>query len=209
MDNSTQEKKSFWQTMPGIVTGIAGIITALTGLIIALNQTGCFHSSAPQEQSLVSPDNNTSAVTDKKNAKSETSNPQKQNEPGKTAANNTSIGAEIKFEADPQKNMSELVYKILNVSSENKDNDVKIVKVKLRCTINGSNGDYVKNDYLRLSVDDINLSPSNSTISYSEYVPANSSIEETLEFKASTNSKVYKFIFFRDDTHKEILLQVN
>lgn len=35
-----KEEKSFWRTLPGILTGIAAIITAITGLIIALNAAG-------------------------------------------------------------------------------------------------------------------------------------------------------------------------
>lgn len=34
------EKKSFWTTLPGILTGIAGIITALGGLLVILFQIG-------------------------------------------------------------------------------------------------------------------------------------------------------------------------
>jgi len=34
--------KSWWSTLPGIITSIAGALTAITGLIIALNQAGCF-----------------------------------------------------------------------------------------------------------------------------------------------------------------------
>jgi hypothetical protein len=30
----------WWQTMPGILTGVAAIITAITGLIVAFNRTG-------------------------------------------------------------------------------------------------------------------------------------------------------------------------
>src|SRR4029077_7332786 len=31
---------SWWQTVPGVLTGLAAIITAMTGLIVALNRTG-------------------------------------------------------------------------------------------------------------------------------------------------------------------------
>ena len=34
------EKKSFWTTFPGILTGIAGIITAIGGLLVILYQIG-------------------------------------------------------------------------------------------------------------------------------------------------------------------------
>lgn len=37
-----KESKSWWQTVPGILTAIAGVITAVTGLLIALNQIGIF-----------------------------------------------------------------------------------------------------------------------------------------------------------------------
>jgi len=33
------DSKSWWQTMPGILTGLAAIITAVTGLMLALNRT--------------------------------------------------------------------------------------------------------------------------------------------------------------------------
>ncbi|MDN3581539.1 hypothetical protein [Mucilaginibacter flavus] len=40
------DEKSFWTTVPGIITGIAGIVTAVTGLIVALNGAGFFSKTA-------------------------------------------------------------------------------------------------------------------------------------------------------------------
>ncbi len=40
-----EEKQSWWQTLPGILTATAGIITAVTGFLLAMNQSGCFHKS--------------------------------------------------------------------------------------------------------------------------------------------------------------------
>jgi hypothetical protein len=40
MDESEKSERSWWQTLPGILTAIAGIITAITGLIVALYQQG-------------------------------------------------------------------------------------------------------------------------------------------------------------------------
>jgi hypothetical protein len=34
------EQKSFFSTLPGIITGIAGLVTAIAGLILALHQIG-------------------------------------------------------------------------------------------------------------------------------------------------------------------------
>lgn len=37
-----QKSKSWWQTLPGLITAVAGIITAVAGLVVALNQAGFF-----------------------------------------------------------------------------------------------------------------------------------------------------------------------
>jgi hypothetical protein len=39
-------KKSFWQTLPGMLTATAGLITAVTGLIVAVEQLRPTHSQA-------------------------------------------------------------------------------------------------------------------------------------------------------------------
>lgn len=39
------EKKNFWITLPGIITGIAAVFTALTGLVVALNGFGLARES--------------------------------------------------------------------------------------------------------------------------------------------------------------------
>jgi hypothetical protein len=40
------DEKSFWTTVPGIITGLAAIVTAVTGLIVALNGAGFFGKPA-------------------------------------------------------------------------------------------------------------------------------------------------------------------
>lgn len=37
---STEKEKSFWKTVPGLLTGIAAIITAISGFLVALSTTG-------------------------------------------------------------------------------------------------------------------------------------------------------------------------
>ena len=38
--SDAEKPKSWWQTLPGIITGLAAVITAVTGLIVAIQQTG-------------------------------------------------------------------------------------------------------------------------------------------------------------------------
>jgi hypothetical protein len=49
------DSKSFFQTIPGILSAAATVLTAITGLIIALNQVGLFHSSPPSATSATGP----------------------------------------------------------------------------------------------------------------------------------------------------------
>jgi hypothetical protein len=55
MDESEKAERSWWQTLPGILTAIAGIITAITGLIVALHQTELFESSISTPKPTQSP----------------------------------------------------------------------------------------------------------------------------------------------------------
>lgn len=43
------EQKSFFSTLPGIITAIAGLVTAVAGLILALSQSGFIGSGAKDE----------------------------------------------------------------------------------------------------------------------------------------------------------------
>ena len=54
-DNKSANGPSWWQTLPGILTGLAAIITAVTGLIIAFNRTGTRSDSTSPPSSSSSP----------------------------------------------------------------------------------------------------------------------------------------------------------
>ncbi len=41
------KSKSWWQTLPGIITTVTAAITALTGLVVTINQTGWFGPPSP------------------------------------------------------------------------------------------------------------------------------------------------------------------
>ncbi|MEE9288357.1 MAG: hypothetical protein V3U69_02080 [Bacteroidota bacterium] len=54
----TSNSKSFWTTLPGIITGLAGLVTAIGGLLLVLNQTRV-PASSPTETAPVSPTDDT------------------------------------------------------------------------------------------------------------------------------------------------------
>lgn len=47
-------KKSFWATLPGILTGIAGVITAVGGLLLILHQAGVIRPGPPAPKAVAS-----------------------------------------------------------------------------------------------------------------------------------------------------------
>jgi len=49
MNGGDNDKKSFWNTLPGILTGIAAIITAIGGLLVILHSMGVFDGEEPDE----------------------------------------------------------------------------------------------------------------------------------------------------------------
>ncbi|MBU0946777.1 MAG: hypothetical protein KJ804_08970 [Proteobacteria bacterium] len=53
------EAKSFWTTLPGILTGMAGLITAIGGLLVILDQIEVFHPNNDKritDQTMPGPD---------------------------------------------------------------------------------------------------------------------------------------------------------
>ncbi|HII07668.1 MAG TPA: hypothetical protein HA349_10265 [Methanotrichaceae archaeon] len=47
MNGGDNDKKSFWNTLPGILTGIAAVITAIGGLLVILDSMGVFDGDEP------------------------------------------------------------------------------------------------------------------------------------------------------------------
>ncbi len=47
--------KSFWTTLPGILTGIAGLITAITGILTLLYPVGCIDHKPPDWKTATTP----------------------------------------------------------------------------------------------------------------------------------------------------------
>ena len=63
MDDPETPGKSWWSTMPGILTALAGIITALGGLVAVLSQTGLIGGKSEDGVSIASKPVEPAAVT--------------------------------------------------------------------------------------------------------------------------------------------------
>jgi hypothetical protein len=47
--SDAEKSRGWWQTLPGIITGLTAIVTALAGLVVAIQQTGWFGARTPRD----------------------------------------------------------------------------------------------------------------------------------------------------------------
>lgn len=139
--------KSFFHTLPGIITAIAGLITAVGGFLLILNKTGCIGSKAEKTEQHVNIDDTGKSKDNEADEK-----PLKKSSP-------TSNG-NVSYAPDSIKHTTrQLVYKISEVNAEILPNDEVVLNVKLKC-INNSDYEYhFYANYLGAKVGDDNYGP--------------------------------------------------
>lgn len=131
-----EESKSWWQTLPGILTAVAGVITAVTGFLLAMNQSGCFHKETNTNIVQLPVDSvidkgNTQTATTTLSAKTDTTTHEEDTGATNTTATNTS----------PQKSTDDINL----LSPDNGGNIVAASSEKWNQTIDGSE-DWVQLD---------------------------------------------------------------
>ncbi|MDP9078668.1 MAG: hypothetical protein M3O71_14650 [Bacteroidota bacterium] len=167
------DEKSFWTTVPGIITGLAAIVTAITGLIVALNGAGLFSKSAAANK----PPTETKQEV-KKDADSLTGKKEEQQKPVEKLTPVFSM-TEVKIE--------DHVYKILGSSLEAitpESNSLKI-KIKYKNNSNYSPATFW-NEGFRLAIDGSLTAPSGDL---SELVERHAELAGTVTFEVPNNAK--------------------
>lgn len=167
------DEKSFWTTVPGIITGLAAIVTAVTGLIVALNGAGLFSKSAAA--------NKVSTQTKSEVKNEADSLPGKQAEPQKPVENLKAVFSmtEVKIEDHE--------YKILGSTLEAitpESNSLKI-KIKYKNNSNYSPATFW-NEGFRLAIDGALTSPSGDL---SELVERHAELVGTVTFEVPNSAK--------------------
>lgn len=194
--------KNFFQTLPGIITGIAAIITALGGFILALNQTGCFGtrniekvaasqvSTSKLDRSSSTPDN-LSGVTDK---------PATDN----TMANG-SPNSEVTWSKDPINFLSQqVILSLKDVTIQSLPNNEVFLQLTIKC-INESNSIFNWGPTgLRVKAGEDKYSPDDSSPSSMASVYPHSFKLFTFNYKLSTTVKDYTILFYDLYEGKEI-----
>ena len=128
--------RSWWQTVPGVLSAVAAVITAVTGLTVAVYQIKDSQVGAPPGSQRASPEK-PDAVTAQSNSKPQ---PASSDTPAsqRPSGDDTSQRA-LALPAGMQVKLAEgdIVYKILSVRLEPYNADKDALRFTIRCTNNG------------------------------------------------------------------------
>ncbi|HNU11155.1 MAG TPA: hypothetical protein PKJ45_07295, partial [Rubrivivax sp.] len=136
---------SWWQTLPGVLTGIAAVITAVGGLILALHQSGVFEKRAANPTSPDTRDQRPPVAS-----------------AGKDAAQASAVNAQPGDAALVR--AGHYTFKLLGTKLEPYPGSAQksLVSLSIRVTDVLGRSDYVDRRTIRLSVDGAELLPENS-----------------------------------------------
>ncbi len=167
------ESKTWWQTLPGLLTAAAGIVTAITGLLLAVHQMGFFdHTPRPSGQ------------VESRSA-SDTSGQVNGQDPATHPATATSASRLISLPGDIQVRSGENVYRLLSARVAPYSPDKTSLHLTVRMT---NNGRYDTNFWaasFRLLVDGSLQAPTNDL---DDVVSSNSTREGEVEFVIPSNT---------------------
>lgn len=140
--------KSFFHTLPGIITAIAGLITAVGGFILILNKTGCLSSKTEKTEQNV--------VVDKaKDSNNNNSTSERRQE-----TNTVVSDGNVSYSPSTIKHITRnLVYKIGEASAQTLPAGEIILNVKIKCTNNSDYEYHFYANYLGAKIGDDNYGP--------------------------------------------------
>ncbi|GAA3983044.1 hypothetical protein [Mucilaginibacter dorajii] len=167
------DEKSFWTTIPGIITGLAAIVTAVTGLIVALNGAGLFSKPAAAGK--------ISTETKPLIKKDVDSLPAKQAEPQQPAESLKAVFSMTRVKIEDHE------YTILGASLEpiTPESNSLAIKIKYKNNSNYSPATFW-NDGFRLAIDGALTPP---TGDLSELVERHAELVGTVTFEVPNNAK--------------------
>lgn len=187
--------RSWWQTMPGLLTAVAGLITAVTGLIVALHQLGVGtggggSSAAPTVAARQQPSGDTTPATSDGGG---TEQP---------AAENAAYT--VRFPAGTKATVNGNVYRILAARPERSNPGEVSLHLRVRLTNNGDYDANFWNGSFRMRVDGVPRAPTNFL---DDLVHAHSAGEGEVVFAVPTSARKLTLLV-GDDAAKAIRLPV-
>jgi hypothetical protein len=184
------DEKSFWTTVPGIITGLAAIVTAVTGLVVALNGAGLF--SKPAAANHIATQTKPGVKNEADSLPGKPAEPQKQVEKFKPVFSMTTVKIE------------DHEYKILGSSLEaiTPESNSLAIKIKYKNNSNYSPATFW-NEGFRLAIDGALTAPSGDL---SELVERHAELVGTVTFEVPNNAKELAFHIL--DVGKDIAIPI-
>jgi hypothetical protein len=171
--NAPPTAPSWWQTLPGILTGIAATVTAITGLIVAFNRTG-------RRSEQVQPASAVTAGAPSASARQ----PQPPSPGGATSADRTTAVALPLNRVKLAGGAADIT--ILSAQIEPIDLTRRSLKFRVRYLNNGRYPSNFWSASYRLLLDDVPLAPTNLL---DEVVDSNSAKEGDVVFEVPVSAK--------------------
>ena len=177
----------FFQTLPGIITGLAALITAIGGFLIILSKTGCLHSGSVSHQTAVSQDTTILSGMNSKTKKNTESKSSPMSSDGK-------ISLSVPEIKNIQKNV---VYKIEAAVYHALPNNQNLVSIKIKCINNSGTASIFYLDYIRLKIGEDKYKPDDSSPTSSrEITQSNTFTPMNYYFKIPANEKQFTLIIY-------------
>ena len=151
-------KKSWWHTLPGVITGLTATITALGGLVVAINQTNWFSRSEPDS---TSPESEVATATSPSAPAARPEQPAATHTPPDLAASDTPSGdaATVTLPKMRSYTLGEVEFTLLDASLAPRNSESSTLTIRVRLL---NNRDYPVNFWdsqFRLLVDSIPRAP--------------------------------------------------
>lgn len=167
--------KSWWQTVPGILTAIAAIISAATALVAALNQTGIFADKDGAKPAAVA-----ESVAAKKSPEGTTAT---------SVLPSTATNAQattVVLPPNPRLDVGKLAYTLVSAEAEPYAQNKLVLKLKVRMANNDRYDANFWSASFRLVEDGVLQAP---TSELNEIVAGNTSKEAAITFVVAASSK--------------------
>ncbi len=159
MNEADKSARSWWQTLPGILTASAGLITAVAGLLVALHQIGLLGNK--EKAALSPPSYHDTAKPAEATALSTTPAPKETTISATEHARSYSVSFPSGTEVTLRSHRADGTYKILVAQVDNKNTGKLTLKISVRLTNLGRSDLGFWSDSFRLIIDGVPRAPIN------------------------------------------------
>jgi hypothetical protein len=182
--------KSWWHTLPGIITGVAAIITALTGLVAAIRQTGWFGTREPP--AVIAP-------------AAPAAGPDKSPSAGASRSSKIGAGHSVALPSLRDYKLGEATFTLLNAKLPPQTTEKEASEIRLRMSNHGRYDANFWDQSFRLIVDGAPMAPGSGL---NELVPGQAAKEGDVTFVIPRGTTAAKLKITHADESTEIPLNL-